>query len=259
MPLTFPAHQLLVLPFLGGRAARLPGGALLLGTVLPDLAFVVGGYPLNAQSHLAGGPLLMAPLGLLLYTWAVGLFLPALARALPGEAGRWPLARLCVTRGLPRSARDAAWVLLALLVGAYSHLLFDGFTHSWMWPASALYRYDWLEIGSLSLPAARWLQVVGSVLASLVVVVWTYRFMHRAPACAQAYPWQRGLAAFGLGTLAGAALGFAGGAATFGWPAGSRGMVFLVMSPVALGAFAGASVVAWRLYGREAARRPALH
>jgi hypothetical protein len=49
LPLTVPAHQLVVLPFLGRRA--LPGSALVVGTILPDLAFPVGGFALNVWSH----------------------------------------------------------------------------------------------------------------------------------------------------------------------------------------------------------------
>lgn len=233
MPLTVPAHQLLILPLLRGRASPLPGLALLIGTILPDLAFVVGGYRLNAQSHLAYGPFLMAPLGLLLYAWSEALLLPALRRALP-TGGRWPVARLCATRGVVTSSTGWAWVAVALLIGAYSHLLFDGFTHAWAWPARALYSDD----------VARSLQIGCSIIGSVVVLIWAHRRLHEAPECSAVPRWRGGLRVLTVATLVGTALGIAIGLALLGWPGGWRQLVLLVMSPAALGAFAGATLAA---------------
>ena len=250
MPLTFPAHQLLVVPLVRGGKSPLPGVALLLGTARPDFAFCVGGYQLNALSHLAYGPLLMAPLGLLLYAWIEALFLPALATALPAS-GRWPLARLCITRGLPSSWRGWAWTLAALVIGAYSHLLFDGFTHANMWPASVLYPNARLEVVGLGhTHAAAGLQRGFSVVASLIVLSWAHRAMMAAPACAMTPRWGLRFGAVLGATLLGAALGTGVGLAIFGAPQTSRQMVLLLMSPLVVGAFAGATLAAWKLRPR---------
>lgn len=229
MPLTVPAHQLLVLPLLRGRATPLPGVALLVGTVIPDLAFVVGGYRLNAESHLAHGPLMMAPLGLMLYVWCEVLVLPALRAALPSRA-----AALCTSRGLVTSWTGWAWVLGAIVLGAYSHLLFDGFTHAHSWPAHVLYPRL----------VASTLQYVCSALGSVIVVIWAVRRMRAALPDPAGPRWHGGLRALVITTLVGALVGLAIGVAMLGWPAHPRAAVLLAMSPTALGAFAGVTVAA---------------
>ncbi len=251
MPLTVPAHQVLVLPFMRGRRSPLPGVALLLGTALPDLAFVVGGYQANAISHLWWGPLLFSPtLGVLLYAWIEALLLPALGNALPAH-GRLPFARLCATRGLPGTLRGWAWTVSALVLGSYSHLFFDGWTHASMWPARVLYPDAHVHIAGMGVMGfAHGLQSAFSAVASVIVLVWVHRALRAAPVCAGAPRWRRGLSVLAAATVAGAALGFVLGVVLLGWPRDSRELVLVVMSPVLLGAFVGATLAAWRVRPR---------
>lgn len=207
MPITAPAHQVVVLPLLGKRGARLAGTALLIGTVLPDLAFVVGGYALNVHSHRAYGPLIMAPLGVFLYVWCEALL----------------VRHLCPTRGLPTNVGDWAWAMGALLIGAYSHILLDGFTHPYMWPASVLYPAD----------VAYFLQVAISIVGSVIVLAWL-RGRVRAP---PARLW--------LGVTAGALVGLAIGLAIFGWPE-TRREAQLLLAPFGYGVFTGATLALTR-------------
>jgi hypothetical protein len=177
----------------------------------------------------------MALVGLLLFVWAELLLLPALARVLPGQ-GRWPFARLWRARGLPTTF--PAWLVAYACVtgGAYSHLLLDGFTHAWMWPASVLYPDSGL---------ARLFQQVGSVLCSSAVFAWMIWRMRRVPADAEVPA--RGLLQLLGTTLAGALLGALLAGGILGWPADNRAWIFLVFSPLLWGAFAGASVGAYRV------------
>jgi hypothetical protein len=223
----------MVLPLLG---RGLPGSALVVGTILPDLAFPVGGFTLNVWSHTWPAPPVMALLGLALYAWAEWLLLPALARVLPAE-GPWPFARLLRGRALPRHVRGWLVAYAAVVIGAYSHLLLDGLTHAWMWPASALYRDSGL---------ARLFQEVGSVLLSAIVFWWMVVHMRRlgppeAPVAA------KGIWTLLLATLGGAVAGWLGGAAVLGWPVSTRQVILLVFSPALLGAFVGASLGAARV------------
>jgi Domain of unknown function (DUF4184) len=248
MPLTVPAHQVLVLPFVRGGKSPLPGAALLLGTALPDLAFCVGGYRLNELSHLWWGPLFLSPtLGLLLYAWTEALFLPALANALPAH-GRLPVARLCATRGLPESWRGWAWTLFALVLGSYTHLFFDGWTHASMWPARVLYPDVHFKIAGMGVVGfAHGLQGLSSAIASVVVLLWVHRALRRAPLMEGRALWRRGLGLLLGATIAGGALGYLVGVGLFGWPHDSRTLVLLVMSPMSVGAFVGGSIACWRL------------
>ena len=248
MPLTAPAHQLLVIPLVRGRRSPLPGVALLLGSALPDLAFCVGGYRLNVYSHLWWGPLFMsATLGLLLYVWLEALLLPVLTFALPAH-GRAPLARLCVTRGVPASAEGWAWALAALVIGSYSHVLFDGFTHDWMWPANVLYPDTTVDLGPLGrMGLAHALQIGFSVLGSVVVLWWAWRLVRRAPPLERAPERPRGFGHLCAGAAFGALAGLVLGLVVYGWPGSKRELVLLMMSPVPVGAFAGVTIAAWQL------------
>jgi hypothetical protein len=233
VPVTVPAHQILVLPLLG---RGLPGSALVVGTILPDLAFPVGGFTLNVWSHTWLAPPVMAVFGLLLFAWAEWLLLPALAHVLPRE-GAWPFARLVARRVLPSTARGWLVAYACVTLGAYSHLLLDGFTHAWMWPANLLYRHSGL---------AKLLQDVGSVVLSAVVFWWMVRHMRRLGRPEDEVG-GRGLLILVGATLAGAAVGWLLGAAVLGWPANPREVIVLVFSPALLGAFAGASLGAARI------------
>lgn len=243
----------MVLPLVRGGRWPLPGAALLLGTALPDLAFCIGGYRLNAVSHLWWGPLFMsATVGLLLYAWIEGLLLPALANALPVH-GSLPFARLCATRGLPASFRGWAWATLALVIGSYTHLFFDGWTHANMWPARILYPDAQLHLGRLgAVGFAHSLQSACSAVASVIVLVWVHRALRLAPLLDTAPQGRRGLGALVAGAGFGALAGLVFGLLVFGWPQGSRQLVLLLMSPVPVGAFAGVTAAAWQLLAEPA-------
>ena len=87
-----------------------------------------------------------------------------------------PWARVFVTRGIPATARGWAYVLAALVLGAYSHWIADGFTHHWLWPARVLYAD--VRVGPLRV--SQFLHVIASVVGSGVAVVW---LRVRARAC----------------------------------------------------------------------------
>ena len=209
VPVTIPAHQLLVVPLIRIRGGRLPGAALAVGSVLPDVAFVVGGYPLSGPAHELYGPLFLAPtLGVALYVYAERVLAPGLRRAVPE---RW--ARLFVTRGIP-PARGWGWVLLALLIGAVTHVVLDGFTHHWMWPARDL--YGDIYIGPQRL--TRWLQHATSLVASIFAIVWARRRIRACPPTVEAPGWRRRLGLAIAAAFAGGVAGLGLGLALFGTP-----------------------------------------
>ncbi|MCC7000181.1 MAG: DUF4184 family protein [Deltaproteobacteria bacterium] len=243
MPLTIPAHQIAVLPLLGNRAG-LPAGALLLGTALPDLSFVFGGPALNLHAHGALGPLVMAPtLGLALYLWGAHILAPTLATALPAS-GQLPLARLCQPPPATRlSTGSLALAALALLLGAYSHLLLDGFTHGNMWPARVAYPGARLAAFGLELPLSKALQLGLSALASIWVLIHLGRALYRAAPVAEDPAWRAQLGSLALTGLFGAGLGFGLFVALAGLPHGSVALQRALFSPALAGAFLGVSAV----------------
>ena len=86
------------------------------------------------------------------------------------------------------SPARGAWTVLALAVGAGTHVLWDEFTHRGRWgpeifPALA---EQWGAV-----PGYRWLQYVTSVLGGLVLLGWAVRWWLRTPARPSGPPGRR--------------------------------------------------------------------
>ena len=178
MPLTFPSHAAAVLPLLhlpGTR--RLPAAALVLGSAAPDLIYLVGTLGAAAH-HPTGLPLICLPAGLLAFVVLEALLLPVLAPpvlALAPERGRSTLARLLGPRPLPRGLSGWSAVCVAIVLGAATHQLWDGFTHAWMWPARALYPTTMTSLFGQPILLSRVFQHASSLLGLIVVCVYLRR------------------------------------------------------------------------------------
>jgi hypothetical protein len=124
-----PSHQAPVLPLKRWRPHWFSGLALVLGSVAPDLAFVLrldpNGSPL---SHSFGGLFVVdVPLAVVLHVLATGLVLPWLLPHLPGGA---PLHLHALARCRPvADGTGLARIASSALVGAATHVFLDGFTH----------------------------------------------------------------------------------------------------------------------------------
>jgi hypothetical protein len=181
MPVTLPAHAAAVLPFFRlGRRGLMPT-ALVVGACAPDLSYVYALRELGDFAHeFPGFILFCVPVGLTVLLWLEALVLPALRLALPELAGvQW--GRFACTEGLPRTLPGWGLAVVALVLGASTHLLWDGFTHHTMWPASVLYPEVVVPAGSRELPLARVLQHASSLVGSLVVLGYmARRYRHLA-------------------------------------------------------------------------------
>jgi Domain of unknown function (DUF4184) len=118
MPLTFPSHQALVLPFKARWPHSFDGVALCIGSMAPDLSYAF--LPLRINVHNVVGLFTWSlPITLGLMPITKNLFLPWLASAHPAlaplrQAGseQTTLIRSCV----------------CALIGSASHVLWDGFS-----------------------------------------------------------------------------------------------------------------------------------
>ncbi|MFE9926544.1 DUF4184 family protein [Streptomyces sp. NPDC005774] len=131
MPFTL-SHPAAVLPLMRRPFSRT---ALVAGAVAPDMPYFVGtaGLPVNAQSWYE--PFLNATtthtaLGAATVTLPYALVLWGLA-----QAGRRPLTALLPLPAAPSSPRTAGtpirragWVVLSVLIGIATHLVWDSFT-----------------------------------------------------------------------------------------------------------------------------------
>lgn len=173
------AHPAFVLPLyrLGSHRLNLP--ALAIGSMAPDLAFYLGLPGLGSRAHgLAGSVLLALPWGLALLALCVLLrrplvhLLPQPHRAALGERFGGPV--------------DLGWAALGLavastLIGVWSHLLVDLFTHT---PGPGRAWLAWLDT-QLAAPGGRvlllhtFLQVVVSAIGVGVLVIAYRRWLGR--------------------------------------------------------------------------------
>jgi hypothetical protein len=161
------------------RRLRLPLAALAVGAMAPDFEFFLHLRPLSRWSHtLSGLVTFCLPAGFAVYlAWELCARRPVRALlALPAEA-----------QAEPPAWRSAIWWLravAALLLGAATHLAWDGVTHRSYWGAQ---RWPWLLEPALTvaghpLPWFYVLQQVSTVLGGAVVLAWLGATLHRAGA-----------------------------------------------------------------------------
>lgn len=173
MPFTI-SHAAAVLPLLH-RRLPLDGAALLIGATAPDLVYVARGSMAGAWGH--------SPLGLL--TWCVPItLLVALAW---DRLCKWPLVGIApaalaarvvpeIAPAWPRRGGARGWTCAALsaLVGALTHVTWDGVTHSNGWIVRRLPAIDRVVdlpgVGTLALP--RLLQHASTLLGLALIVLW---------------------------------------------------------------------------------------
>lgn len=165
MPFTI-SHAAAVLPF---RRTPLPLAALMIGSMAPDFAYFLPNGP-GLLSHSVPGLFEFCwPAGLLVWLVFVRLLETPTFALLPD---RW--------RGLFRrsdrafTARNVALASLAVILGASTHILWDGFTHA---KTPVIEQLPFLETTSVELlgmqfPLFRFLQHLSTVAGLLALVAW---------------------------------------------------------------------------------------
>jgi Domain of unknown function (DUF4184) len=172
MPFTL-AHAAAALPF---RRTRLITSAVVVGCFAPDFLFYLTLRPRHRFGHTWTGVFVLdLPLALL----ALWLF----HRYAKEPLWRWmpESFRQRVTLGprtLPvRNIGDFALLLVSILAGIGTHMLWDSFTHSDYWP----YRHWSFLRDALTLPVVgyvEWytlLQYGSSVIGTIVILIWFLR------------------------------------------------------------------------------------
>jgi hypothetical protein len=137
VPFTFPSHPGLILPLWVARPRRFDALALAVGSVLPDIMDAAierpsGDVHQNFAHSLVGLATLCVPVGFALVHGTDLL----VARLLRPAAPRWIGNARGWLRRLVPPRPDWRRVMIAVSIGAFSHLFFDAFTHR---------RFDWLR------------------------------------------------------------------------------------------------------------------
>lgn len=153
MPLTFPAHQGLILPVARRWPESFDALALSVGAALPDiidtaLGFLINGYFKQWYGHALIGIFTLDLLGGLLITWLIAVFAARFFKYtdLPQRLQTF----FTKTRPNKNSATDRnrvdrgrtkfSWWSFSVLVGALSHVVFDLISHD-----TNLLFYPWYE------------------------------------------------------------------------------------------------------------------
>jgi hypothetical protein len=155
----------------------LPVPALVIGSIAPDLFTML---PIPALVHFAH----TLP-GLFTADLAVGVaaFLTRQAFYGPALIAFAPLPMQARVAGRARTAgraglMDLVKVGLAVLLGALTHLLWDSFTHDWMWGPQHI---GWLAERHGSLLGWQWVQKVSDLTGLVVVAVSAVSWFRTAP------------------------------------------------------------------------------
>ena len=172
MPFTL-AHPAAILPL--RRLKPLRTAPLVLGALAPDLpdylpSSLRGTFP---PTHtLRASVIVCVPLCLALL--AVLYLLREPLTALLSPRARW----LCLSAIAPFGRRASEWMFapLSILIGAWSHLLWDSFTHSNGWMVRRHpWLHHWFAIGGVYTTPNVVLQYLSSVAGLAVLAVWYWR------------------------------------------------------------------------------------
>lgn len=176
MPIT-PAHVAAVLPLLGRHRPWVVPAAWVVGAMSPDLVYFAPVGNVRSYSH--------SLVGLLTVDLALGALVLAAWWVVVGEAARDLLpadARRRVAR--PEVPRGRwGWVVVGLLGGSVTHVVWDSFTHGTGWGAAhvpGLREAVWA-----GQPATSVLQDTSGVLGLVALVVWSAVRLRAAPPVAE--------------------------------------------------------------------------
>ena len=179
MPFTF-SHPALVLPFSKVKSDSVCLSALILGSMIPDFQYFIA-MKLNGRfSHTLGGVFLFdLPVAILVLIIFHGLVKKPLLDNLPGYFSS-RLAKLKSFNFWQYSKQHPIGLVLCILIGTASHLVWDGFTHSdGMFTGIFPGLLQVIDVNGLpELPVYRYLQHISSVIGAIAILI----VFHKMPA-----------------------------------------------------------------------------
>lgn len=188
MPFTF-AHPAAVIPLRRclGRFGVL--SALVIGSLTPDLAYFLPWRIARAETHsLLGLCWFGLPIGLLTYI----VFHVLLKGPLLGLLPRAVICRLGGHTSQFRSLPSASWiaVLVSLLCGAMTHLVWDAFTHTHVPGITAFSRLKvkLFAVGTYHVYGYEVLQYGSTVVGLALLLIWFWRWLMKASPCTASLP-----------------------------------------------------------------------
>lgn len=172
MPFTF-AHPAAVLP-LKKFCPRLNLPALIVGSITPDLGYYMHNWMWSVSGHSFHGSLTFdVPAGLILLS-VFYLSVRSIARLLP-YPHREACSEVCPAIRLP-SISALLIASLSILIGAWTHIIWDGFTHAngWCVREFAALTPTVFTIYGYNITVWQCLQQASSILG-LALLAWAYK------------------------------------------------------------------------------------
>jgi Domain of unknown function (DUF4184) len=127
MPFT-PTHVAAILPVAALARGRLPFAALVIGSMIPDLPLFVGSTSFYDVTHSVPGLFTAClPLGIIGFLTFHHLLKQPLFALLPVS-----IQSHCASLARPRAGETIASIV-AIVIGATTHVLWDSFTHQGRW------------------------------------------------------------------------------------------------------------------------------
>lgn len=177
MPFTL-SHPALVLPL---RRAALPFSALFIGAMTPDFNYFILEQKMDAHT-IPGVFTFCLPLGLILYfVFHLLLKYPIIDLFPKRHAG---FLTIHAQHSKPGSLKQFPLLLLALCIGAFSHLFWDSFTHfnGWFVVHAHWMRHILFVFGPLSITFYRTVQHISSFTGLSILYVAYRRAYKNRPA-----------------------------------------------------------------------------
>ena len=181
MPFT-PSHALVALPFI--RTPLVPA-AIAIGAMTPDLPLFVRGIGVNYSfTHTFANIVWTTLIAFVLFLlWRV-ILRPAvpelaplwLSRRLPEDWSTGGIAAASRAVGMGHGRAYPALLMVSLLLGVVSHIVWDLFTHENRWGTEVV---PALNTMWGSMPGYKWLQHGSSVLGLLFIGVWALIWLMR--------------------------------------------------------------------------------
>ena len=188
MPFTL-AHAAAALPFrrLPFRRLRLVPSALVIGTLAPDFEYFLRLSPGGRFGHTLPGALLFSLPMALLVLWLFHAFIKVpTVKLLPESLQRRLMPHLHRFRFLP--VVRFLWIVVSVLLGIATHLIWDSFTHSTTWLYrhwSALRQPHRLPIMG-QVPLYKILQHGSTIVGLTILLIWFYFWYRATPASTEA-------------------------------------------------------------------------
>ena len=187
MPYTL-SHPLAVVPLRRWCPERLNFAALVVGSMSPDFGYFVNQFPAAAFAHsLPGTFLICVPTGLAVLGFFYLVRRP-LCFVLP-EPHRDALTRLAMAhRRL--SIRELVVAAISVLLGAWTHTIWDSFTHSYGWPVHQIgcLHSQLGQIGSKEIFGYTLLQHLSTIIGGSGLILFYYLWLRRQPRSQAAKP-----------------------------------------------------------------------